>query len=578
MSRSPVRRRPVRTARLLAVLLALTALVCCTFAATAAAASSDPLPRGASTALPLYPVPNLTGLPPGFSATPAQALRTAKTSPTLLAIHRIHHPLHWVVDYWPGKHYELFFSFRGTALADVIVSRDGRLGATFTGPLVIAEYARGHYDGLFDSPWVLGPFIAMFLLPLLARRPGWGQLDIALVLSFFLSYELFDHAMLEAAVWTVYVSLGLLAARMLLRARRTSAATPLGTWMPTALLAGGLVALLAARIGLTIAHSGVIDVGTASTLGAFKLLHGQSLYYTSSFHGDTYGPITYLAYVPFELLWPGHWGSLPAARVAAIAFDLLTVAGLILLGRRSLGGRGGLRAGLLMAWLWAACPFTLLGLINGTNDGLVALLVVGVALALRRPALRGVLLGLAAAAKFTPAILLGIVLRGRGARAGSWRTARIALAGFILAAAVPILVFLPAGGVKEFWDHTIGYQLNRADVFSIWALHPGLEPIKVAVELAVAALAVLLAVRPAGTRTFGQVAAAGAVLLVVVQAVAVHWFYFYIVWFVPFILAAVVCGDGGDETAPRTGADVGDPIFELRPTAPEPVLAGLEHA
>src|SRR3712207_9004210 len=41
-------------------------------------------------------------------------------------------------------------------------------------------------------------------------------------------------------------------------------------------------------------------------------------------HGDTYGPVTYAAYVPFELLlpWDGSWSDLAAAHAAAIAFDL----------------------------------------------------------------------------------------------------------------------------------------------------------------------------------------------------------------------------------------------------------------
>ena len=82
----------------------------------------------------------------------------------------------------------------------------------------------------------------------------------------------------------------------------------------------------------------MVDVGTASALGAYKLLHGQSLYYFSLGHGDTYGPIAYLAYTPFELLFPGNWGYLPAARAATITFDLLTIAGLIVLGWRLRSG------------------------------------------------------------------------------------------------------------------------------------------------------------------------------------------------------------------------------------------------
>ena len=56
-------------------------------------------------------------------------------------------------------------------------------------------------------------------------------------------------------------------------------------------------------------------------------------------HGDTYGPVAYLAYVPAVAVfgWSGKWDDLPAAHAAAILFDLLTLLGLFVLGRR-LGG------------------------------------------------------------------------------------------------------------------------------------------------------------------------------------------------------------------------------------------------
>ena len=62
--------------------------------------------------------------------------------------------------------------------------------------------------------------------------------------------------------------------------------------------------------------------------------------------GDTYGPFNYYAYVPFELAlpWSGQWDNLPAAHAAAIFFDLATVAGLFVLGRRLRPGRDGAQA------------------------------------------------------------------------------------------------------------------------------------------------------------------------------------------------------------------------------------------
>ena len=47
--------------------------------------------------------------------------------------------------------------------------------------------------------------------------------------------------------------------------------------------------------------------------------------------------------MPFELAlpWSGHWDNLPAAHAAAIFFDLATVAGLFVLGRRLRPGAEG---------------------------------------------------------------------------------------------------------------------------------------------------------------------------------------------------------------------------------------------
>ena len=57
--------------------------------------------------------------------------------------------------------------------------------------------------------------------------------------------------------------------------------------------------------------------------------------------GDTYGPVSYLAYVPAVAVfdWSGKWDSLPAAHATSIAFDLLAVLALVLVGVRFGGWR-----------------------------------------------------------------------------------------------------------------------------------------------------------------------------------------------------------------------------------------------
>ena len=541
--------------RIILLLLPLAAVASALVPAAASAAAGPP----PDVEPPIFQAANWSKVPAGFTISPQRALAIAKTIPAVQAIHRAHHPLHIAVDVWVGNHYEIYFSFHGKLLADQLIGRDGHIGPTFTGPLILGLYARGHYGGIFDSPWVLGPFTAMFLLPiLLLRRRTWiDRLDLAVVLTFGVSYALFDTAHLEAGVWMFYPPLLYLLVRMLMRGfRARSVPSRFDCRLPTVILGIGLLALIVARIVVTLHPAEPIDVATASVLGAYKILHGQSIYYYSLGHGDTYGPLAYLAYVPFEAIWSGSWSYLPAARAATITFDLLTIVALVVLGMRLRAGREGLRLGLVLAWLWAACPFSLLGMYKSTNDGLVALIVVLVMLALNSPLKRGLLVGIGAASKFFPAVLLPLVAVGRGDADSS--AVRKVLAGFAIAVGASIALFLPSGGLKEMWDHTIGFQLTRTDIFSIWALHPGLAPIKLGVEGFAVILAVLVAFRPRGARTPAQVAALGAAVTIAVQLPALHWFYLYIVWFLPLILIAVLGADAPAAAEPETPARSAD--------------------
>jgi Glycosyltransferase family 87 len=556
--------------RLILALLSLTVLAFATVPATASAA----VPPPPDVEAPLFLDTTWNSIPRGFTIDPTTAIAVAKTSRKLRAIHRAHHPLHIDVYVWVTSHYEIYFFYHGKLIADQLVGANGTLGPTYTGPLMLGFYARGHYGQVFDNPWLLASFTAMFLLPLLLLRGRrWlDRLDIAMLLAFGVSYALFDTTHLEPSVWAFYPVLVYLMVRMLIRGfRARPPGGPLDCRLPTIVLALGLLALVVARIVITLHPSGVIDVATASVLGAYKILHGQSIYYFSLGHGDTYGPINYLVYAPFEWIWPGSWNYLPAARAATITFDLLTIGGLILIGMRLRTGRDGRRLGLLLAWLWAACPWSLLDMEKSTNDGLVALIVVLIMLSLSKPVRRGVLVGLGAAAKFFPAVLLPLVAVGRGD--GDQQTVRKVLAGFVIAAGASIAVFLPPGGLKEVWDHTIGFQLTRTDIFSIWALHPALSPIKVAVEGFAVILAILVAFRPRGARTPAQVAALGAAVTIAVQLPALHWFYLYIVWFLPLVLVAVL-GAGVPATAEPESLDLSAALEPEEPGDASPALAG----
>jgi hypothetical protein len=559
----------MRRRLILLSLIALAALAALAAPAGASASSSAP----PDSAAPLFVDSDLNTVPPGFLITPARALEIAERSPAMQAIHRHEHPLHWTVLLWVRNHYEVIFYYQGRAVADQTVGPNGNLGPLLKGALIGAPYARGHYGNIFDSLWVEGAFTLMFLLPLLLlRRRSWlDRFDIAVLLTFGASYWLFNTTHLEAGVWLFYPPLLYILVRMLIRGfRPRRPSEPLEVRLPTAVLVVGLGLLIAARIVVSLHPPGVLDVGTASVIGAYKILHGQSIYYYSLGHGDTYGPLNYLAYVPFVAIWSHSWGYLFAARAATITFDLLTIAGLITFGWRLRRGRTGLRLGLLLAWLFAACPCTLLGMEKSTNDGLIALIVVLVLLTLTSPLKRGALVAVGAATKWFPAILLPLIAVGQGdEKPGSVRKT---LAAFVIVFGASIALFLPSGGLLEVWNHTLGFQLSRPDVFSIWALHPTLAPIKDLFEAFAVILAVLVAFRPRGRRTPAQVAALAAALTIAVQLPALHWFYLYIVWFLPLQLIAVLCTDG---PVAAEAEGLADASMREEGDAPEQALAGV---
>lgn len=522
--------------------------------------------------LPLTAPASATTPPPGFTSTSNQAMAAAEANRTMLAIHARQHPLSVVVWVWAGTNWYVDFSYRGHRVAEVVETPAAHVTKVWTGPLAITTYARGDFAPLFGDAWVLVPFSLLFLLPFLDPRRPWRMVHLdALVLeSFLASYLLFDHARLVPAVWLAYPPLVYLLGRMLwIGARRSpkaavAAANRLAPLLSLRVLAGGLLLLVAARVGLSLFEHDVVDVGYASVIGAHRIAGGQSLYYASTAHGDTYGPIAYLAYLPFELLFPWHgaWDYLPSAHAASIVFDLVTIGGLVGLGRRLRGGRAGLRLGLALGWAWAACPFTLLALMMHTNDGLIAMLSVLSLLAFGSPAARGALLGLAAAAKFAPAALLGLYA---GQRDRGLKGVLLCLGAFALVVAVAVGLYLPPGGLSEFYHHTLGFQLTRTDVFSPWGLHPGLDVVQTALELAAVALCATVAFIPR-KRSLAQVCALAGALTIAVQLPAEHWFYYFIVWFVPFVLVAVLA---------RDGAEALDAPVPITLAEPEPVPAGV---
>ena len=476
----------------------------------------------------------------------------------------------WTVKVWSGP--------AGEVAQASVEDTSGQVAEAWTGPQVAWKMARGN-EGAFGGKTLLKPYVwlvlcLVFLLGLgdLRRPLSMRNLDLLMLLGFTVSLAFFDRGEVFRSVPLVYPVLGYLLVRGLWVGFGRRAGFFSSVW-PTWLLAAAAVFLLGFRIGLNVqTPRGVIDVGLAGVVGADRILDGQAPYgnmpqrgdlkpcgpadaegqvreriqtngrcEAAIERGDTYGPVSYLAYVPATLVWrwSGHWDSLPAAHATSIAFDVLAVLALVLIGLRF----GGVRLAALLAFGWTAYPFTAYTLNANTNDAIMpAFLLVGFWL-VTSPSARGATVALAGWAKFG-ALLVAPVW----ATYPSYELRRVLRFAVAFAVATllafGILLLEPSLGdaVRAFWERTFRYQSGRDSPFSIWGwgqYHakgiPDLGFLQPVVAAFAVALAALLAFFP---RRKGPVelAALTAAVLVAFQLTLTHWFYLYLPWVLPFVL------------------------------------------
>jgi glycosyl transferase family 87 len=408
-------------------------------------------------------------------------------------------------------------------------------------------------------PWYA--FLLLFLLPFVDPRRPFRLLHVDLLILLAAGIWPLEASMgTKPPAWTAAITAaGLLwlLGRLLwagFNPRRSS--EPLVPLLPTSWLTVIVVVLVCLRIGsMAVSPAYVSDVGIAAIIGADLIGEGQGVYdgqiHRELPHGDTYGPVTYLAYVPFEQVipWPGSlrpgdFEQPKPAFAAAVAFDAFVLLGLFLLGRIMRGGPEGNRLGLALAYAWAASPFALLTLRFSFSDTLVGLLALWAVVALRYPFARGGLAALAGATKFAPLVLAPLLATGTGERrVRSSLAFAVAFVGVTLAVYLPLM---PDGGISELYDRTLGFQEERRGWVQLWASFPELNWLQTLSQLAVAGLAVAVAVVPRRKTAF-QVVALAAALLIAAQLSGRNWSAAYAVWFAPLafggLFGAYACAD-----------------------------------
>jgi hypothetical protein len=465
----------------------------------------------------------------------------------------------------------------------IMDGHSGRVLEQLTGIQLTWELAAkpSLYGRHVSALYIWLPLCLLFILPFFNfRRPfSLLHLDLLVLLSFSVSLAFFEHSHVRASVPLVYPPLIYVLARMLALLRRGSLrgeVRPLHLLVPASWLAVGVVVLIGFRIALNITDSSVIDVSVGSALGAHRIAQAEPLYgsYPAYHeHQDTYGPVIYESYLPFEWVFGyqattgkatigatpaarrSTTGALPAAHAAAIFFDLLAVAVVFLLGRRVRGPT----LGIALAYAWVSYPFTLFTLENNSNDTLIAVLVLAALLAATYRSkvggvLRGVFAALAGLTKFVP-LALAPLLATHGLRELSPkrrpRALALFLAGFAGTGALVLIPGLTHDSLQTIYERTIEFQANRETPFSVWGLYGALGGVQIAVQIAAVVLALTLAVVPRRPDLVGLAAACAAVI-VAIQLGLNYWFYLYLPWFFPLAMVALLgrfSAPGGPQAA-----------------------------
>ena len=494
----------------------------------------------------------------------------------------------WTVKVWSGE--------AGQIGLGTVDDTSGQVEEAWTGPQVAWKMARGG-SGSFggktlNKPVVWLAFCAVFLLGLF----DWGRplrlrnLDLLALLSFTVSLRFFNDGDIFASVPLAYPPLAWLLGRMVWIGLRGAHERPARWLWPAWVLAGAAVFLTGFRVGLNVeAQRSVIDVGYAGVIGAHRIANGEMPYghmpvqgtlkacgpadaegeireriqtngrcESSNDRGDTYGPVSYLAYVPGYLAfgWTGKWDDLPAAHATSLVFDLLAIVGLALVGLRF----GGAWLASALPFAWAAYPFTQYVSNANTNDAIMpAILIWGFWLASASWA-RGAAVALAGWTKFGALLCAPLWL---GYPDGwTWPRARRYALGFGLATLAAFSILLlepePLHAARVFAERTFGFQLDRESPFSLWdwrqyhaAGIPDLKLVQQGLELLLVCFAVAVAFVPRRKGPL-ELAALTAAILLGFELVLTHWFYLYIPWFFPFVAVALFLVRPQPELEPET--------------------------
>src|SRR5215211_7899521 len=400
------------------------------------------------------------------------------------------------------------------------------LDYVYTGDQVgwnLARGVRGAYGKEANYWWVWLPLALAFAAAFWRTDKLFSMrnLDVVALLGFLVSHGFFREGIVYEAVILWYPPLVYLLVRTLLMGfgigERVENTSNLPTWLLMVLagLAGGVGADRILNGTIPYGHMPA-DVGT----------------------GDTYGPLNYLLYVPFVLMFgfSGEWDFLPAAHALTLFSFVAGAMALFITGYR-LSGKEGAAA---LVFAWAAFPYTVYATNNNTNDIIVAAVsAVGIAAA-ASPIARGASIAAGFAVKLYPLVLgpLWITYQGRG---------RKPIVDFVLGGVGVVLVTFwvvlldghPIESAELFYDKTLAFQGDRTSPWTLYSQVPELAFLQRPLMALAIFLSILLAFVPR-KKTLRRLSALSAALVIAFQLTVNYWFYSYITWFEPFVFVSLL--------------------------------------
>jgi hypothetical protein len=477
----------------------------------------------------------------------------------------------WTVKIWLGK--------AGEIVEAKVDDASSVVTEAWTGPQVAWKMARG-YKGAFggakiNSPWVWGLFCLVFLVGLAdwRRLLSVRNLDLVMLLSPTASLWYFNHGNVFTAVPLFYPALLWVVFRGVWIGV-TGRGSPSRSVWPAWILLAAAVFLAGFRIGLNTQASNVIDVGYSGVIGAERIVHGEAPWgnfpvedklkpcgaadaageireriqtngrcESANPQGDTYGPVAYESYIPGYLLfgWSGKWDSLPAAHFTSIAFDLLCMLGLWLVGRRF----GGAQLAAALTFAWAAYPFTQYASSSNTNDALLPCFLIWGFWLVSSPVGRGAFCALSGLTKFASLVVAPLWATYPGRRPSGRFLAGYAAAA-LAAFSVVLLEPSPLHELHVFWQRTISWQIGRDAPWSLWDWKqyyargiPDLHILQHILQGLLVVGAIAAAFFPKRKSPL-QLAALTAALLAGFELVLTYWLYTYIPWFFGFAAIMVL--------------------------------------